>query len=347
MPVERAITRRTILQLMAAQGGTLALAGCAGGEGITGALIPSASALPVDSALMLDPAIIAVTTRKPAGDGSKQPWFGPERSGGTRAVRVRYVPPGGSLVGRVSSAVTGRWRVDAVEPLGKGDPVAALADQAAGRDVLVYVHGYHESFETSAISAAELSDGIKFSGATVLFAWPSKEALLDYGYDRESALWSRDAFQEVLESLVRNAMVGRVHLVAHSMGALLALETLRQLWSAGGTGDVDAKFGAIVLAAPDIDIDLFATTVKRIGPLARHVTVISSTGDRALAVSERLAGGVSRVGAAERERLEPLGIKVVDASDYGNWRLIRHDLFLSNGDVRAVVKRALERGGQA
>ncbi len=48
------------------------------------------------------------------------------------------------------------------------------------------------------LDAARLSDGIKFRGATMVFSWPSKAGFFDYAYDRESAVWSRDAFERVL-----------------------------------------------------------------------------------------------------------------------------------------------------
>ena len=72
--------------------------------------------------------------------------------------------------------------------------------------------------------------------------------------------------------------------------------------------------------------------------------MISSTNDRALAMSSRIAGGIVRAGAADRDRLEALGVRVADASEYGGG-LINHDLFLSNPEVQGVVKRAISRGG--
>ena len=90
-----------------------------------------------------------------------------------------------------------------------------------------------------------------------------------------------------------------------------------------------SRIGAVVLAAPDVDFDLFARTIERLGPDAKKITVISATNDRALAVSSRLAGGVLRAGAAERDRLEELGVRVADASEFAGG-LINHDLFLSN-----------------
>jgi esterase/lipase superfamily enzyme len=332
---------RTILSRRAflATGTAFALAGCNSTE-TTGAL---AGLSPPNKR---EPSIIAVTTRKPIDGAAEAPWFGAARSGATRAVRVVFEPLGSSLIGRVAASVTGRWRINRVEALGENDPIAALAGQTANTDVLIYVHGYNTSFETSVIGVAEIAEGIGFRGTPVAFSWPSKADLLDYGYDRESALWSRDAMQDMLEALAKSPSGGKVHIIAHSMGTLLTLETLRQFWSANGTPDVAARIGAIVFAAPDIDIDLFAASLPRIGPLARHLTVFTSTGDRALAVSRRLAGGVTRVGSAERDRLEQLGVRVVDASGYG-WGLIGHDVFISNSDVRAALRRAVERGAQA
>jgi esterase/lipase superfamily enzyme len=125
------------------------------------------------------------------------------------------------------------------------------------------------------------------------------------------------------------------------MGAFLTIESLRQLKS--GSGDPAlGKIGALVLASPDIDIDQFENAVKRMPQLASRITVISATNDRALAVSARLAGGVSRAGSSERARLEAIGVRVADASDHG-WGLLRHDLFLTNDEVRGVIARAIAR----
>ena len=69
--------------------------------------------------------------------------------------------------------------------------------------------------------------------------------------------------------------------------------------------------------------------------------MITATNDRALELSSKLAGGIRRVGAAEKAQLERLGVRVIDASQQG-WGLINHDLFLSNPDVRQVVRRAID-----
>ncbi|NLZ39917.1 MAG: alpha/beta hydrolase, partial [Comamonadaceae bacterium] len=151
----------------------------------------------------------------------------------------------------------------------------------------------------------------------------------------------RDGLAEVLRAMAANPAAGKVHIIAHSMGAFLTLESLRQLGAAGGDPTL-ARIGAVVLASPDIDIDQFEAALKREPALASHITIISATNDRALAVSARLAGGITRVGASERDRLVALGVRVADASEFG-WGVLRHDLFYSNADVRAVIARAIAR----
>ena len=296
-----------------------------------------------NSPLGISPVLLVATTRRPSNGGTRAPYFGSERGRGLSFAEIRISTPDRSLIGKVSSVVTGEWGIKAVPQVETGAGAAnAFAQAAFGRDVLLYVHGYRESFESAAVSAAMLSDGIRFRGASGLFTWPSAAAAFDYSYDRESALWSRDAFEDLLKALAGTPSGGRVHIVAHSMGTLLTLETLRMLRAEAGEAAM-ARIGAVVLAAPDIDIDLFTNSVERMGPDVSRITVISATNDRALELSGVLAGG-TRAGAADRARLEALGVRVADASDYGGG-LINHDLFLSNKEVQGVVRRAIARAG--
>jgi esterase/lipase superfamily enzyme len=318
------------VRTLAALGLTLALAGCLGAEELMS-----------DGEAGSGPTLLVATTRQPAADASEKPWFSGRRGSGLVFAKARMAGPDRSLTGRVSAVVSGDWSVAAVTDLERDNAAAAFAQASLGRDVLLYVHGYRESFETAAISAAQLSDGIRFRGATALFTWPSAASTFSYVADRESAMWSRDALEDLLTAIARTPTGGRVHIVAHSMGTLLTLETLRMLRGSGGE-EAMSRIGAVVLAAPDIDIDLFTRGVERLGRDAQKITVISATNDRALAVSSRLAGGVLRAGAADRERLEALGVRVADASEFGGG-FINHDLFLSNTEVQQVVGRALER----
>lgn len=290
-----------------------------------------------------DQVIYALTNRKPVKGALKTPWFSHERQGQARLARVTLTRPDGSYTGMVQAAWSGDRQIREVA-LDQRPVAEAMQGSVAGREALLYIHGYKESFQSAVVSAAELADGIGFDGRSMVFSWPSRAALLDYGYDRESALFSRDSVEDAFTSLLSDGGVSRLHIVAHSMGTLLTVETLRQMFARHG--DVFAgKLGAVVLASADIDIDLFANSLERLRSIVPKITVISSTSDKALEVSRRLAGGVARAGAATRDELEKLGVRVVDASDHGGWAVIKHDLFLTDGEVRQVLRRAIDRAG--
>ena len=323
-------SRRALLRGLVSAGSALALGGCAG-LGATGARYDASS-------LSADPTLLVATTRKPVKGGRTKPWFGPERATAMTVARARLVAPDESRLS-LASVGLGDWRLDQVEPVQTeiGD---LLAQGGTGGDVLIYVHGFKQTFETAALDAAHLSDGIKFRGRTMVFSWPSKAGLFDYAYDRDSAMWSRDDFERVLSSLVSTSGGGRVHIVAHSMGTMLTLESLRQLYARYGD-TVTSRIGTVVFAAPDIDMDVFTSAIHRIGPLAGKITVIAATNDRALALSGQIAGGMTRVGAAEKAVIQRLGVRVVDASQEG-WSIINHDLFLSSAEVQREIRRSID-----
>lgn len=331
----REVSRRAVLRALASAScvvaPALALGGCAG--------MASENGAPLDaSSISANRSLLVATTRKAVKGARERPWFGTERWAMTIA-RAQLTPPDS---GRFSLASVGLsdWALDRVDLMGQSASV--LGQATSGRDVLVYVHGFNQTFETAVLDAARLSDDIKFHGETLAFTWPSRAKLFDYGYDRDSAMWSRDALHTVLDALLASQTTGRINIVAHSIGSMLAMEALRALYAERGALAAD-RIGALVFASPDIDMDVFTSSVEHIGPLARKITVITSTNDRALAVSSWMAGGMTRVGAAEKAKLKLFGVHVIDASEEG-WGLINHDLFLSNDQVRATIRQVIAKG---
>ena len=248
---ETNVSRRALLRGLASVGSVIALGGCAG-LGATGAHYDASS-------FAGDPTLLVTTTRKRVNGGRAKPWFGPERASAMTVARAKLVPPDDGRLS-LSAVGLGNWRLDGVEPV-SGDVSELLAQAGGGGDVLIYVHGFKQTFETAALDAAYLSDAIKFRGRTMAFSWPSKAGLFDYAYDRDSAMWSRDDFERVLSSIVSAPGGGRVHIVAHSMGTMLTLESLRQLYARYGDS-VAGRIGAVVFAAPDIDMDVFSSAIK-------------------------------------------------------------------------------------
>ncbi len=190
------------------------------------------------------------------------------------------------------------------------------------RDILLYVHGFNTSLDEARLRLTQIAVDASFGGVPVLFTWPSESGMLSYVSAKERATASRDALQGLIRDLAAIPGVGRVHVLAHSMGSWLAMEALRENAIAGHP-DLDGKLGDVMLAAPDIDLGVFRQQMARLGSAAR-VSIFVSRDDRALSLSSRLAGDRPRVGAMDPKNtqdaadLRKLGVRVYDLSGLSN-----------------------------
>ena len=270
--------------------------------------------------------IFVASTRPPerAGGGETP---GTTPGGTTFSLTTVSVPPEheaglierpslGSADKRRHFVVTGRRALD--ETAFRNEIASHISGRiGSNRDVLLFVHGFNTSFDEARFRLAQIAVDGGFNGIPVLFTWPSRGSLFAYGSDRESAMASRDALERVIETLAAEPDVGKVHVLAHSMGAWLAMEALRETAIAGHP-DLDGHLGDIMLAAPDIDLDVFRQQLARLGSFA-HVSIFTATNDRALGLSGMLADR-PRVGAldpknpADRQAIKDLGVEVVDLS---------------------------------
>ena len=110
-----------------------------------------------------------------------------------------------------------------------------------------------------------------------------------YLADREASTYSRDYLEQALLKMSKLPEVKEINILAHSMGNWLAVETLRQA-KMKGHGDFNGKLAEVILASPDLDVNVFRTQLDVIGKLPRPMTVLVSGDDSALALSTKLAG---------------------------------------------------------
>ncbi|MFC5507161.1 alpha/beta hydrolase [Bosea massiliensis] len=215
------------------------------------------------------------------------------------------------------------------------------------RDVLVFVHGFNTNFADAAYRFAQIVHDSGFKGVPVLFTWPSRGQLLAYPYDRESAFYSRDFLELNLRAIARDLGTTRMDILAHSMGTLLTLETIRQA-SIRGDGTFGGKLRDIILAAPDVDLDVFKTQMREI---KRPVTVFVSADDRALDFSRRFAGDKTRLGAVSAKDtqiiadLEKLGARIIDLSAESSGDPLNHSKFASSPKVVQLIGQRLKEDG--
>ncbi len=181
----------------------------------------------------------------------------------------------------------------------------AFKDQA-----LLFVHGFNTAFEHALYRTAQLAYDLRFDGAAFLYSWPSGGGVIGYGHDRESATQAEPYLKEFLELLVRKTGARSVSVIAHSMGNLPLLNVLRELGPALPEG---VRFNELILAAPDVDRDVFANLAAAIRPYGRGITLYCSANDRAMNASRRFAGGVPRAGDVPSEG--PVIIAGIDTID--------------------------------
>ncbi|MCO5164022.1 MAG: alpha/beta fold hydrolase [Mesorhizobium sp.] len=186
-------------------------------------------------------------------------------------------------------------------------------------DALIYVHGYNYSFQESLFQVAKIVANGKLTETPILFSWPSAGSVTGYVADKDAAIYARDDLVKLLGDLKKHRAKSRVTLFGHSMGAWLVVEALRQL-KISGRDDILQRIDQVVLAAPDIDVDLFKRQVESIGSLVRPIVVLNSTDDRVLAISSRIGGSRVRIGsigeanAALHKMVANGAIEIVDLS---------------------------------
>ena len=211
------------------------------------------------------------------------------------------------------------------------------------RHVLLFVHGYNTRFEEAVYRFAQIAHDAGAPVVPVLFTWPSRGKLFDYVYDRESATYSRDALEILLQQMVKNPNVKEISVLAHSMGNFVTVEAIRQM--AIRNHGMSPKIRDIMLASPDIDFDVFRRQIAEIEASDKSppVTLFVSRDDQALAASSLLAGSEPRLGVIDphaepyKSILEQARVNVVDLS------AIKSDDPTNHGKVRAKRGRVGHR----
>lgn len=224
--------------------------------------------------------------------------------------------------------------------------------QVAGprRKVLIFVHGFNNTFEEAVLRFAQITHDSGTGAAPILFTWPSRGGLFSYLYDRESATNSRDALEFVLRRAATDPAVVDVTILAHSMGNWLALEALRQM--AIRRGGLPPKIRTVIMASPDVDIDVFQSQYLALGSRKPRFFLFLSRDDGALSLSRFLAGDKDRLGGIDpdqepyRSKLERTNITVIDLTRVADGDPLGHTKFADSPEiVRLIGARLIE--GQA
>lgn len=324
----------------------LFLTACAGGRPDGGSLLPIAETAPGAA----EHEILVATTRERTPETAEM--FNGERIQGIDFASVRVSIPPTHKAGAVEwprrppgdpardFVTRSRDYVAGEADFRRRLKAAVAAKPAADRTVFVFVHGYNTAFDEGVYRFAQVVHDTGFTGIPVLFTWASRGSLLDYVYDRDSATVARDALEMTLRMAAESGAT-KVVLFAHSMGNWVAVEALRQA-KLTGSADFNGKLDQVVLASPDIDVDVFKAQMDRLGPPKIPYFMLISADDRALQLSSFLAGDKPRLGGytADTGGIASLGVVVVDLSNVAGSDNLNHDKF------NAIAPDFLDRLGR-
>jgi esterase/lipase superfamily enzyme len=215
-----------------------------------------------------------------------------------------------------------------LQAIGKGQFDQNVIDDLSdpGRNLLVFIHGFDNSFENAITRAAFNQQWFMKSGlagaetSVVAFSWPSAGKLITLPFP--SAAYRRDqtkagqsglhimTFFANLEPIISSARArgNRVFLLAHSMGNW-ALQAGVESWFAHGNGDADLFDEVFLAAADEIHSSFDFLPMGRLSALdrlSRRISTYASDKDVVLDISMKInfAKRLGQDGAHDRSNLQ-------------------------------------------
>lgn len=173
-------------------------------------------------------------------------------------------------------------------------------DAKNGR-VLLYVHGFRETFTSSSRDTAQMARLTNFNGPVIQYSWPSQGEFLKYAVDETNMYWDERNFRNFLIKLARQKWTKEIILVSHSLGARLVIPSVEYVDRYSSNAD-SSNISNIILASPDIDRQDFERDIAeeilaaRRVKNSRRITVYASAEDSALSLSDDIHG-YPRLGA--------------------------------------------------
>ena len=232
---------------------------------------------------------------------------------------------------------------------------------AGKNEVIIFVHGFNNSFEDGVFSLSDIWHFSGRNGVPIAYSWPAGAGgLFGYFKDRESGEFTVFHMKEVLTQLSEIPELRKIHIVAHSRGTDVTTTALRELIiavrSQGKNPKTVLKIENLIMAAPDLDFSVVRQRLiaEGFGASVGQITVYMNRGDTALGISQRLMAG-QRLGKltsgdlkpAEREIFEE--VKTVNFINVEGVRgLTGHAYYRTNrnvlSDIATIIRQSAVPG---
>jgi esterase/lipase superfamily enzyme len=265
------------------------------------------------------------TNRKPTVWQDSIIDFGPDRDNQLHVGQCRVTIPKSHEIGSVGSSwlkrvlqwTDDRLAVAAIHVLEQELYWAEIAQyletvSTDDRHGVVYIHGYSNTFRSAAIRAAQLGFDLKISGAMAFYSWPSQGSLGGYMADEASIEASEGFVADYLTSFATRSRATKVHVIAHSMGNRALLRAVDRIASKASS-ESGTPFNQLIVAAPDVDRQVFEQLSLAYGQLAERTTMYVCSKDKAVGAS-RWLHSYDRAGLTPPVVVVP-GVDTVSVSD--------------------------------
>lgn len=309
-------------------------------------------------------------------NGAADDWqsYGPEIVAPADPGQIRYAA---ALVEGIDLTAEGSGSITAIQNDRLGDFADAVKADivGSGKNLLVFLHGFANSFKDGITRAAFnrewFADSQRGEADTtvVAFSWPSLGQVVavpphllpdDYLRDQTKAGQSGfhiASFLKAVEPLVAQvrAQGRRAFLLAHSMGNF-ALQGAVESWFAHGN-PAGSLFDEIFLAAADERFDTFefpaGARLSRLPDLGGRISIYYSVRDVAMYLSF-VVNLIARLGhegpehKTDAARFDPARFRILDCAEVGDYDLLdppdaSHQYYRRSRTVRADIAAVMGR----
>ena len=239
--------------------------------------------------------------------------------------------------------------------------VEAMLADSHRRQITIYVHGFNTQFTENLMLAGEFWHYLARDDVMISFDWASRGNLFSYQVDKANAEFAVRQVRRLLEFLPASTSASRINIIGHSAGCPVVVEALHQLSLIyydldGVEAQRRSKIGRVVLAAPDMDLDVaLSARVDGVVRVTQSLAVYASRGDKALSFSSyifgdvRLGSSIGKLTDDERKAMIANKTQVIDvsAARRRGASFLGHSYYHQNLWVSSDVMLFLELGATA
>lgn len=213
--------------------------------------------------------------------------------------------------------------------------------KSPNKNAFIFVHGYNVSFEDAARRTGQMSYDLGFKGAPVFYSWPSQATLAGYNIDQGNIEWSQKNMKVFLEDFLKRSDAEKIYLIAHSMGNRGLTRALASIISENP--NLTSRIQAIILAAPDIDADVFSRDIAPVLVKSKkYIALYTSSKDKALLASQKFSS-YPRAGQAGQNMVIVPGIETIDASNV-KADFLNHSYFSQSSALLSDIFNIIKEG---